>query len=291
MGEARRAYAGVVGLVPTMGFFHEGHLSLMAAARADSDTVVVSLFVNPLQFHEAADLDRYPTDHDRDAALAEAAGVDILVIPSGDEMYPIEPLTRVRVGLLSEGMEGDHRPGHFDGVATVVAKLFVGLRPDRAFFGRKDAQQLAVIRRMTLDLGLGVHLVGCPLIREEDGLALSSRNVFLGEHRAAAVGLSSGLFAAADAAEAGETGGAELTAAVRQAAQDVEFEYVTLADAGTMQPIEQLDRSAVLALAARVGPVRLIDNIQLSVGPAGVAADRGVRLDRPSVLYQTQQGG
>jgi len=285
MRAARDTYRGVVGLVPTMGFFHEGHLSLMEAAVDTADTTVVSLFVNPLQFDDPSDLDRYPSDHDRDASLAEGVGVDVLVIPSVGEMFPLQPLTRVSVGTLSEGMEGRHRPGHFDGVATVVAKLFAALRPDRAFFGRKDAQQLAIIRRMALDLSFDVEVLGQPLVREADGLALSSRNVLLGEHRHEATGLSRGLMAAADAATAGERQAGRLATIVRAASTGVDFEYVTLADVVTMQPIDELDRDAVLAVAAAVGPVRLIDNLHITLDPDGIEIDRGVRLHHNSVLY------
>ncbi|HSG79483.1 MAG TPA: pantoate--beta-alanine ligase, partial [Acidimicrobiia bacterium] len=187
-----------------MGYLHEGHLALIEAAREGSDTVVVSLFVNPLQFDQASDLARYPRDLERDAALAASAGADILFAPDVTEMYPDEPVTRVRLATLTSTMEGAHRPGHFDGVATVVAKLFAGLRPDRAWFGRKDAQQLVVIGRMAADLSFPVEVVGHPTLREADGLALSSRNVFLSsDEREVALSLSRGLFAAADAVAVG----------------------------------------------------------------------------------------
>lgn len=286
MAEARRHYQGRVGLVPTMGFFHEGHLSLMRTSVAECDTTVVSLFVNPLQFNDPADLERYPTDRDRDVALAGGVGVDILVAPSVEEMYPVAPLTTVSVAGLSEGMEGAHRPGHFEGVATVVTKLFAGLRPDRAYFGRKDAQQLAVIRRLALELRLGVEVIGLPLIREADGLALSSRNVFLGPHRHEATGLCRSLMTAADALELGERRAERLAGIVRAASTGIDFEYVVVADAVDVQPIEVVDRDAILAVAARVGPVRLIDNIHIGVTTDGVGVDRGVRLDHDSVLYE-----
>ena len=192
--ETREASSGVVGLVPTMGFLHEGHMSLIAAARMTSDTVVMSLFVNPLQFDRDADLARYPRDLERDVALATHAGADIVFAPDVEEMYPDEQLTRVMVNRLSDEMEGPNRPGHFEGVATVVAKLFAGLRPRAAYFGRKDAQQLAIVKRMTADLSMPIDVVGVPIVREADGLALSSRNIFLslGE-REAALQLSGGL--------------------------------------------------------------------------------------------------
>ena len=283
--ETRAHYRGTVALVPTMGFFHEGHLALIEAARRRAGTVVVSLFVNPLQFNDPADLARYPRDLDRDAALAEAAGADLLFAPPVEEMYPAPPAVRVSLPALSAELEGAHRPGHLDGVVVVVAKLYAGLRPDLAFFGRKDAQQLALVTRLAADLSFPLQVVGCPTLREQDGLALSSRNVFLAPaDRAAALSLSRGLLAAADAAEAGERSGAALEGVVgaELEAAGLAAEYVALADAATATRIPALDRVAFLAVAARVGAVRLIDNVFLD--PAG-AADRGDRLDRPSFLY------
>ena len=283
--DARADRTGVVGFVPTMGYLHEGHLALIEAARQGSDTVVVSLFVNPLQFDQASDLARYPRDLDRDAALAESAGADILFAPDVTEMYPTEPLTRVSVGAVTEIMEGRHRPGHFEGVATVVAKLFAGVLPDRAWFGRKDAQQLVVITRMAADLSFPVEVIGHPIVRETDGLALSSRNVFLSdEDRAVALSLSSGLFLAADAAADGERSSDVLTSAVAGTITDAgaEVDYVELASVAEMAPMDILDRPAVLAVAARVGTTRLIDNVWLD--PDGTA-DLGARLDRRSALY------
>ena len=287
----RVGYRGTVALVPTMGFFHEGHLALIEAARGRADTVVVSLFINPLQFNDPADLARYPRDFDRDAALAEAAGADLLFAPPPEEMYPVPPAVRVSLPALSAELEGAHRPGHLDGVAVVVAKLYAGLRPDLAFFGRKDAQQLALVARLAADLSFPLEVIGCPTLREQDGLALSSRNVFLAAgDRAAALSLSRGLLAAADAAEAGERSGTVLegvVAAELEAAGLPGAEYVALADAATATRIPAFDRPAFLAVAARVGVVRLIDNIWLD--PAG-PADRGARLDRPSLLYAKGEG-
>lgn len=269
-------------LVPTMGFLHEGHVSLLELAKGLEGPVVMSLFVNPLQFDRSVDLERYPRDLDRDAQIATAAGVDLLFAPTVEEMYPSSPRTRVRVDSVSEGMEGEHRPGHFEGVATVVAKLFAGIRPDAAVFGRKDAQQLAVVRRMTADLSFPVEIIGAPTVRAPDGLAVSSRNVFITEDdRAAALGLSSGLFAAAEAVAAGERNAVRLESLVRGRLTDAEVEYVTLADAFEAEPIDILDREAFLAVAARVGEVRLIDNIVL--WPDG-STDTGVRLEGPSIL-------
>ncbi len=281
----RAEYRGTVALVPTMGFFHEGHLALIEAARKQAGTVVVSLFVNPLQFNEPADLARYPRDLDRDAALAGACGADLLFAPPVEEMYPIPPAVRLSLPTLSAELEGAHRPGHLDGVAVVVAKLYAGLRPDLAFFGRKDAQQLALVTRLATDLSFPLQVIGCPTLREQDGLALSSRNVFLSpEDRGAALALSRGLLAAADAAEMGERSGAALEGVVgaELEAAGLAAEYVALADAATATRIPTLDRPAFLALAVRVGAVRLIDNVFLD--PAG-PADRGRRLDRPSSLY------
>lgn len=279
-----------VALVPTMGYLHDGHLSLVEVATEASDRVVMSLFVNPLQFDQQEDLDRYPRDLDRDTALAESAGVDVLFAPTLEEMYPVPPRTRVKVDGVSDGMEGAHRPGHFDGVATVVAKLFAGIRPAAAVFGRKDAQQLAVVRRMALDLSFPVDIIGAPTIRESDGLALSSRNVFLSDDdRSVALGLSSGLFAAANAVRGGERSAAALEGTVSEAVAQTgaELEYTTLADAMAAEPIETLDREAFLAVAARVGAVRLIDNVVL--WPDG-SVDIGVLLHGPSNLTTERSG-
>lgn len=284
--ETRERSRGRGGLVPTMGYFHEGHLALMSAARSASDTVVVSLFVNPLQFNERADLDHYPRDLDRDLELAREQGVDLLFAPRLEEMYPTDPLTRVNVADVGEHLEGPRRPGHFAGVATVVTKLFAGLQPDLAFFGRKDAQQLALVRRLVLDLSFPVTIIGRPTVREPDGLALSSRNVRLGpSERAAALLLSAGLFAAAELAEQGNQRGADLTEAVKAHAPGVEFEYVVLASQDTAQPLAQLDRPSFLAVAAEIGGVRLIDNVAFDLVAGDVVADRGIRLSAPSRLY------
>jgi pantoate--beta-alanine ligase len=288
--EVRVSGAGTVALVPTMGFLHEGHLSLIEAAGELAETVVVSLFVNPLQFDKAGDLDRYPRALDRDAGLAEAAGADILFAPAVSEMYPLEPATRVSVAPLAGEMEGAHRQGHFEGVATVVAKLFAGLQPDIALFGRKDAQQLAVVCRMAADLSFPVRVMGFPTVRESDGLALSSRNILLGPaERKSAVAISRGLTAAAAAATVGERSGTVLegvVAAEVAGARGLDLEYAALADAATATRIPTLDRPAFLAVAVRAGAVRLIDNVGLR--PDG-EADLGVRLTRPSILYAKER--
>lgn len=277
--DARRA-GRTVGLVPTMGAFHEGHRSLMRAARAAHDLVVVSLFVNPLQFGPTEDLESYPGDFGGDSAVAEAEGVDVLFAPSGAEMYPEPVRTTVHVGGLGDGLCGASRPGHFDGVTTVVLKLFSIVGPCSAYFGRKDAQQLAIVRRMVLDLDLPVDVVGCPLVREPDGLAMSSRNVYLSEdERRAATVLSRALRAVGDAVAAGERACARLHALVlRTVAQEplVAIEYVALRRVGDLEPIERLDGEVLVALAARVGTARLIDNCMITIHPAGVDVDLGV---------------
>jgi len=284
--ETRAAARGVTALVPTMGFLHEGHLSLVEAARERADTVVVTLFVNPLQFNDDSDLECYPRDEARDAALAEAAGGDLLFAPPLVEMYPVPPVTRVSLPALSAELEGPYRPGHLDGVAVVVAKLYAGLAPDLAFFGRKDAQQLALVTRLAADLSFPVEVIGCPTVREQDGLALSSRNVFLpAGDRAAVLSISRGLMAAADAAGAGERSGAVLEGIVAgelEAAGLARPDYVALADAAAVARIPVLDRPAFLAVAVRAGLVRLIDNVRLE--PDGTA-DRGRWLEGPSILY------
>jgi pantoate--beta-alanine ligase len=288
--DVRAAAAGRVGLAPTMGYLHEGHLALFRAARAQSDTVVASIFVNPLQFGPDEDLARYPRDLERDRQLAAAEGVDVLFVPPVEEMYPVPPRTSLAVAGLTEHFEGARRPGHFEGVAIVVAKLFAGVQPHLAFFGRKDAQQLAVVRQMAADLSFPVDIVAVSTVRHEDGLALSSRNRFLTpEDRHRARSLSRGLLAAATAAEAGQRDGAALEAVVTAevgAGEGVELEYVGLADAKSVQPLPRLDRDAFLAVAARVGETRLIDNVAFSVEGDSVTADRGERLAGPSVLEE-----
>ena len=288
--ETRMVATGQIGLVPTMGFLHEGHLSLIEAARDTNDTVVMSLFVNPLQFDREEDLARYPRDLERDVGLAAAAGADIVFAPKLEEMYPGEQLTRVIVNRLSDEMEGPNRPGHFEGVATAVAKLLAGVRPDRSYFGRKDAQQLAIVKRMAAELSFPGSIVGVPIVRERDGLALSSRNIFLSpQERQDALALNRGLTAAADAAERGERAASSLINSVYAeigAVSDLSVEYVTLASQDLVQPIDELDRPAFLALAAWSGETRLIDNVHLDRSDDGFFADRGTRLRTESVLYR-----
>jgi pantoate--beta-alanine ligase len=276
--DARRA-GRTVGLVPTMGFLHEGHRSLMRHARAETDFVVVSIFVNPTQFGPNEDLARYPRDLDGDLAACGEEGVDAVFVPGVDEMYPAGAATTVHVEGVTSGLCGDHRPGHFDGVTTIVAKLFAITGPCRAYFGRKDAQQLAVVTRMAADLDLPVTVVGCPLVREADGLARSSRNAYLSEtDRRAAPILFQALRTASDTVVAGERDPQRLTATVRGVVATepaVELEYVEARDAATIAPIERLDGSVLLALAARVGGTRLIDNVGLTIRDASVDVDLG----------------
>jgi pantoate--beta-alanine ligase len=276
LGEARRA-GSRIGLVPTMGYFHEGHLSLMRAARRDCDVVVVSLFVNPTQFGPSEDLDAYPRDEDRDAKLAALEGVDLLWMPDAEQMYPDGFSTAVEVANSLTGvLEGDpeHRgPSHFRGVTTVVAKLFNTVQPNVAYFGRKDAQQAVVIERMVHDLDFPVEVVVLPTIREEDGLAMSSRNAYLTPaERERAAAISRALQAAEEAARAGETSTEAIVAAARTELSNsgVEPEYVEARSAEDLSPIAELNgRPLLLAVAARVGRARLIDNVVITPNREG----------------------
>jgi pantoate--beta-alanine ligase len=262
-----------IGLVPTMGAFHEGHLSLMRRARADCDLVVVSLFVNPAQFGPSEDLDAYPRDEQRDADLAEAERVDVLFAPPLEEVYPDDFSTSVAVSGLTGVLDGDaaqRGPAHFTGVTTVVAKLFNMVAPDVAYFGQKDAQQALVIRRMVRDLDIPVEIEVCPIVRDADGLALSSRNVYLSDaDRERALGLSRALRAAQARVTAGERDAAAVLAAARAEldAAGVDPEYLELRSADNLQPVERVNGSTLLAVAARVGPARLIDNTVLEGAP------------------------
>ncbi|MFB4354337.1 pantoate--beta-alanine ligase [Microbacterium sp. LS_15] len=267
VGDAR-AEGRTVGLVPTMGAFHEGHLSLMREARMHHGLVVVSLFVNPTQFGPNEDLSTYPRDETRDAALAESVGVDILFAPDPSEIYPDGFATTIHVAGITEVLDGASRGAHhFDGVATVVTKLFGIVRPDCAYFGQKDAQQVLVVRRVVRDLDLGVRIVACPIVREPDGLAMSSRNVYLdAEARAQATALSRALDAAEIAHAAGDS---ILPAALAVLAEaGIDPEYLELRDAETLAPVERVDHDALLLVAARVGAARLIDNHLLRRSPA-----------------------
>jgi pantoate--beta-alanine ligase len=263
-----RAAGQRVGVVPTMGAFHGGHTSLMRRAREEADLVVVTLFVNPLQFAAVDDLAAYPRDEDQDRGIAEAIGVDVLFVPTAEEMYPAgPPEVRVDPGPLGERLEGASRPGHFGGVATVVAKLLHAVGPARAYFGEKDAQQVAVIRRMVRDLSFPVEIVVCPTVREPDGLAMSSRNRQLTpEQREAAGCLFLALSEAAELARAGERDAAKLVAAMARevgATPLARLDYAAVVDAETFDDVHEISRPARALVAARFGDVRLIDNLLL----------------------------
>jgi pantoate--beta-alanine ligase len=285
--EVRGQRGGSVGLVPTMGYLHEGHLSLIEAAAARCDTVVVSVFVNPLQFGDAGDLDSYPADLERDVELATGAGADVIFAPTIDEMYPEGPAVRVTVSDVGDAMEGSFRPGHFDGVATVVAKLFAGVQPGVAFFGLKDAQQFALVSTMARAMAMPVQVVGCPIVRESDGLALSSRNTRLSDDgRAVAANLFGALSCAADLFVAGERRAEVLKHAagtLLAGIPSVDLEYIEVADASTAEIVDDVHDVSFLALAATVGGVRLIDNVTLD-GRSG-SVDTGERIDAQSILY------
>jgi pantoate--beta-alanine ligase len=263
-----RARGWRIGLVPTMGYLHAGHLSLVAEARRRADMCVASIFVNPLQFGANEDLANYPRDLDRDRAALAAAGVEVLYRPSADSMYPRGFQLEVAVTKVSAGLCGRARPGHFGGVTTVVAKLFNAVKPHVAVFGEKDFQQLAVIRRMAADLDLGIEIVGMPIVREADGLAMSSRNAYLSpEERAAARCLSRALAAGRDAAQRGSAESAAVLEPVRAvlAAEPLaRVDYAEVVDADTIEPLDVLNRPALLALAVFIGRTRLIDNTVLA---------------------------
>jgi pantoate--beta-alanine ligase len=268
---AHRRAGEKIGLVPTMGAFHAGHISLMQRARLNCGVVVVSLFVNPTQFGESADLDGYPRNEARDAAMASAAGVDILFAPPVDEVYPAGFSTTVRISGITAPLEGEHRGSeHFNGVTTVVTKLFNMVGPDVAFFGQKDAQQAIVIKRLVADLDIPVRIEVCPTVREPDGLAMSSRNVRLSAgERERALAISRALEAAAsavtsgiqDAAAVADTARSELTSA------GVEVEYFDLVSAETLAPVRRIDGDVLAVVAARVGATRLIDNQLIHARP------------------------
>ncbi len=257
-----------IGLVPTMGALHDGHLSLVGRACEQCDLVVVSLFVNPAQFNERADLERYPRDERRDAELAAAAGADVLFAPSVEEVYPGGFATTVEVLGVTERLEGATRgAAHFRGVSTVVTKLLCMALPDIAYFGQKDAQQVVVIRRLARDLNLPVRIEALPTVREHDGLAMSSRNALLSnDERARALALPAALDAARALAASGERSARALLDAARAALRpfEVEPEYLALVEADTLEPVDTLTGEALLAIAARIGEVRLIDNVVLT---------------------------
>ncbi|MEY3512546.1 MAG: hypothetical protein RL486_1211 [Actinomycetota bacterium] len=266
-----RALGRTVGLVPTMGALHEGHLSLLRAAAADCDVVALTIFVNPLQFGAGEDLSAYPRPLDRDLELAEEVGADVVFTPSTDEMYPEPTLSTVHVDQLSLGMEGASRPTHFDGVTTVVAKLFNIAGPSRAYFGEKDFQQLAVVRRMAADLDQPVTVIGCPIVREADGLAMSSRNIYLSSsEREAATVISRALRAGAAMISAGESDPAVIEAhmaSIIEAEPLAELDYAVVVDPDSLlTPAELLRGTNVrLLMVAKVGSPRLLDNLGVDV--------------------------
>jgi pantoate--beta-alanine ligase len=268
----RRASRQRIGLVPTMGYLHKGHLALVDEARRRADAVIMSIFVNPLQFGPGEDLERYPRDLPRDRALAADRGVDALFVPSTEVMYPDGSEIRVVPGPSGERWEGAARPGHFAGVLTVVSKLFHLVEPDVACFGRKDVQQLTLIRQLVRDLDWPVEIVGVPTVREPDGLALSSRNAYLGENeRRQALALSRTLQAAHLAWSGGERRAERLEHEMRQLLRDypdVQVEYIGIVEPERLVPVQTVDGSTVIAIAARVGGTRLIDNIILAEGVA-----------------------
>ena len=261
----RREIRGSLGFVPTMGFLHAGHLSLVRRARDENDHVAVSIFVNPIQFLPNEDFQAYPRDEERDLALLKEAGTDLVFVPDVSAMYPEGTCTFVEVEGLSRVIEGAFRPGHFRGVATVVTKLFNLVEPARAYFGQKDAQQVLVIKKMAADLNMNLEVVVCPTIREADGLAMSSRNVYLSpEQRRSARVISQALFAARDRWVAGERDGEALRDLMRKkiaSVPGIQIDYVSLADPENLTELERAGESALALLAVRIGGVRLIDNM------------------------------
>ena len=262
----RRSFAGTVGLVPTMGYLHEGHLSLIRRAREDCDHVIVSIFVNPTQFGPKEDLSKYPRDLERDLSLIEPY-TDLVWTPSAEDMYPQGYQTWVEVEALTHPLEGAMRPGHFRGVTTIVAKLFNAVQPHKAYFGQKDAQQAAVIRQMTRDLNFPIQIVVCPIMREADGLAMSSRNVYLDpEQRRAATVLFRSLSAAKDAYEHGERDAGKLRQVMKAMLASeplAQMQYVSCADYDSLVELDAIKGKALLSMAVFLGKTRLIDNFVL----------------------------
>jgi len=263
----RRQISGTVGLVPTMGYLHEGHLALVKQAKQQNSAAIVSIYVNPAQFGPREDFGAYPRDLDRDLDLLQKEGVDIVFVPSDDEMYPAGFSSWVDVEKVTERLEGESRPGHFRGVATVVAKLFNIVQPTRAYFGQKDAQQVVVIKRMAADLDMNLEVVVVPTVRESDGLAMSSRNIYLSpEERQAATILFKALTLAQQLRRGGEGDAGKIRRQMTEVIQKealAKLDYASIADAETLQELNLLDRPAVASLAVRVGKTRLIDNMPL----------------------------
>ncbi|MCK6584493.1 MAG: pantoate--beta-alanine ligase [Anaerolineales bacterium] len=267
MREVRLSFDGTVGLVPTMGYLHEGHLSLVRQAKAECNHVVVTIFVNPTQFGPSEDLSKYPRDLDRDLKLLEPLGVDLVWMPTAEVMYPPGYQTWVEVEALTKGLEGAMRPGHFRGVATVVAKLFNATQPDKAYFGQKDAQQAAVIRRMAVDLNFPLEVIVCPTVREADGLAMSSRNKYLNEEeRKAATVLYRSLSAAKQMYDAGGRDAEKLRGKMKEVLNSeplARVQYVSCADYDSLGELDIVSDKALLSMAVFIGKTRLIDNFVL----------------------------
>lgn len=265
--EMARREGKSIGFVPTMGYLHEGHLSLVRRARAENDVVVVSIFVNPIQFGPNEDYDRYPRDFERDKMLLEKEGVDCVFYPSVEEMYPQDFSTYVEETVLSKPLCGRSRPGHFRGVCTVVAKLFNIVKPHRAYFGQKDAQQFRVLRRMVRDLNMDVEMIECPIVREPDGLAMSSRNVYLSpEERRQALALYRSLKLAEELFTKGERDALKIKREMEEFLRGfdkVKVDYVEIVDEETLEPVSKIEKKVIVAVAAWVGKARLIDNVIL----------------------------
>lgn len=272
MTESWRKQGYSIGFVPTMGYLHEGHISLIKKARQENDRVVVSVFVNPTQFGPNEDFDKYPRNFERDREICEKAGVDLLFAPSVPEMYPAKNLAFVNISELGEGLCGAKRPGHFQGVCTVVTKLFNIVLPDKAYFGEKDAQQLAIIRRMTKDLNFNIQIVPCPTVRDQDGLALSSRNAYLSEvERKAALVIPRSLQAARQAILSGERDAAQIIQLIREmitAEPLAAIDYIEVVDGETLKPVSRIDGPVLVAVAVFIGKTRLIDNFWYKEGSA-----------------------
>lgn len=268
MHQIRRQCRGSVGVVPTMGYLHKGHMSLVRRARLENDTVIATIFVNPTQFGKGEDLDSYPRDLRRDCEVLEQAGTDFVFIPADRQMYPPDYQTYVNVEKVTKLLEGAARPSHFRGVTTVVAKLFNLTRPHRAYFGQKDAQQVRVIQQMVKDLNYDLEIVVCPTVREEDGVAMSSRNSYLSPaEREAALVLNRALRAAEARYRAGERDAAALRATMQKALRAeplAHVEYVSVASMNTLDEVNQIKEPALASMAVRIGPARLIDNVVLN---------------------------
>lgn len=264
-----RTEGRIIGLVPTMGFLHEGHLSLMRCARSENDIVVTSIFVNPTQFGPTEDYETYPRDLERDSRMTEEVGVDVIFAPSVKDMYPNGYATFVNVERITEKMCGASRPGHFRGVATIVAKLFNLIQPHRAYFGQKDAQQTVVIRRMVADLNFNIQIVVMPTVREEDGIAMSSRNKYLNlEERNAALVLSKALFMTENLVKSGQRDVAEIAHKIKEMIRGeplAKIDYISIVDADTLDDLDVVRGNTLIALAVFIGKTRLIDNLIINV--------------------------